>query len=111
MYYIYGISGPSLLIESTDSMIHRILPKISPAPFLAVDMAQAYILICTTRLEYKPPPADGFAYRLFSAYIMLVYRSYGVYNIYSCFDLQHGSKKRHYNPAVDSVILAGQTDS
>ena len=23
MYYIYGISGPSLLIESTDSMIQR----------------------------------------------------------------------------------------
>ena len=23
MYYIYGISGPSLLIESTDSMIHE----------------------------------------------------------------------------------------
>ena len=25
MYYIYGISGPSLLIESTDSMIKRLL--------------------------------------------------------------------------------------
>ena len=23
MYYIYGISGPSLLIESTDSMIYK----------------------------------------------------------------------------------------
>ena len=25
MYYIYGISGPSLLIESTDSMINTVL--------------------------------------------------------------------------------------
>ena len=25
MYYIYGISGPSLLIESTDSMIDRMV--------------------------------------------------------------------------------------
>ena len=25
MYYIYGVSVPSLLIESTDSMIHIIL--------------------------------------------------------------------------------------
>ena len=24
MYYIYGISGPSLLIESTDSMIYTV---------------------------------------------------------------------------------------
>ena len=24
MYYIYGISGPSLLIESTDSMIESV---------------------------------------------------------------------------------------
>ena len=29
MYYIYGISGPSLLIESTDSMIHYKHPNIS----------------------------------------------------------------------------------
>ena len=25
MYYVYGVSGPSLLIESTDSMIHLLL--------------------------------------------------------------------------------------
>ena len=29
MYYIYGISGPSLLIESTDSIIHYKYPNIS----------------------------------------------------------------------------------
>ena len=27
MYYIYGISGPSLLIESTDSMIDFVYKK------------------------------------------------------------------------------------
>jgi hypothetical protein len=41
----------------------------------AVDMAQmgegAYIQICATCLEYKPPPPDGFAYYLFSAYITI----------------------------------------
>ena len=29
MYYIYGISGPSLLIESTDSMIHDISTNVA----------------------------------------------------------------------------------
>ena len=56
--------------------MYRIVPKISPPPFSAVDMAQtgegAYFRICATRLEYKPPPADSFAYRLFSAYTMLI---------------------------------------
>ena len=27
MYYIYGQSGPSLLVESTDSMIHLHVPQ------------------------------------------------------------------------------------
>jgi ankyrin repeat protein len=58
-------------------LYYCILPRISPPPpFSAVDMAQsgegACIRICATHLEYKPPPADGFACHLFSAYIMLV---------------------------------------
>ena len=48
---------------------------VTHPPFSAEDMAQtgegAYFRICATRLEYKPPPADSFAYNLFSAYITL----------------------------------------
>ena len=39
MYYIYGISGPSLLIESTDSMINHELCSIN---------AQCHIIILCT---------------------------------------------------------------
>ena len=35
MYYVYGLSGPSLLIESTDSMIHDLLA--SGATYLHAD--------------------------------------------------------------------------
>ena len=39
MYYVYATSGPSLLIESTDSMIHTMIPQSSrrKATVTAVD--------------------------------------------------------------------------
>ena len=34
MYYIYGVSGPSLLIESTDSMIYILWQSLTKPPNL-----------------------------------------------------------------------------
>jgi hypothetical protein len=83
--------------------MYRILPKISP-PFSAVDMSQtgegAYIRICATHLEYKPPPADGFSHRMDSTLVL---------SSNTAARTQHSSKKQHYARAIDSTILARPT--
>ena len=50
MYYIYGISGPSLLIESTDSMIYiciYIYIYLSDRGYVHVHVGSWYRNVCT----------------------------------------------------------------
>ena len=48
MYIVYGVSGPSLLIESTDSMIHVVIAQV------AMDLWQSKQILssgCALRLS------------------------------------------------------------
>ena len=90
-----------------------ILPKISPPlPLSAVytygpDWGGDLLLNNSPPIYIlSPPPAKAFGYHPISAYIMHIWPSYGVY---SHFELQYSSKKRHYTHTVDSTILARPT--
>ena len=75
-YCLNDSSFKVIFWQRVGTLMMTIIPKIYQAStqISAVDMAQtgegAYfrIILCATCLEYKPLPADGFAYHLFSAY-------------------------------------------
>ena len=58
MYYVYGISGPSLLIESTDSMIrlHTITNNTDPGDWHLHSLL-AQLTACIDSKPMDKPPA------------------------------------------------------
>ena len=79
MYYIYGISGPSLLIESTDSMIlcDQLCEK---GPFVFAIIMQLIVIVCM----------DGVYNTRHCNNVLQVYPLYvGVYTLIQVYSLLH----------------------